>query len=315
MPLIIPENLPARDLLVEENIFVMNEKRAITQDIRPIHVAIVNLMPKKEETELQFLRLLSNTPLQVEVDLIRTESYESKNTDIRHLEQFYKTFSQIKNKKYDAMIITGAPVELIKFEEILYWDELKEILDYAKTHVYSTMFVCWAAQAALYHYYKVPKRSQDEKIFGVFDYSVLTKNLLTKGFDDVFYTPQSRHTFTCKSDLEKIENIDVIAERPDTGVHLAATKDCRFVFVAGHWEYDPHTLENEYLRDKSQGLEIDVPINYYINDDDTKGINVRWRSHGNLFFYNWLNEVYQSTPYDVDSIEEKIVMKKSCAAQ
>lgn len=307
MPLIIPKGLPAKTLLEQEKIFIMNEERASTQDIRPLKVAILNLMPKKEEAELQLLRLLSNTPLQVEIDLIRTESYESTHTDIRHLERFYKTFSQIKDEKYDAMIVTGAPVETLKFEEILYWEELKEILEYVRKNVFSAMFICWASQAALYHYYNIPKHEKTEKIFGVFEYSILKNNTLTKGFDDVFYTPQSRFTFNTEEDVDSVDDLLVLASREDTGVHLATTKDYRLVFVAGHWEYDDRTLEGEFIRDRDKGMNPKIPSNYYINDDTDAGISVKWRGHGNLFFYNWLNYVYQTTPYEINTIEEKIL--------
>ncbi|MDO5717698.1 MAG: homoserine O-succinyltransferase [Tissierellia bacterium] len=303
MPVIIPKGLPAEKVLSQENIFTMNDQRATTQDIRPLEVGILNLMPTKEITEIQLLRRLSNTPLQINIDLVRTESYESKNTDKSHLKRFYKTFSQIKNKKYDAFIITGAPVENLDYDDILYWDELKEILDYTERNVFSAMFICWASQAALYHYYGVKKYNSDKKIFGVFDYSPLADSPLTRGFDDVFFVPQSRHTYNLASDLNGIEELEVLADNPETGLNIAATKDCRFIFVSGHWEYDFDTLHLEYLRDLNKGLPIDPPINYYRNDDSQNEIIVKWRSHGNLFFSNWLNYcVYQETPYNIDDI-------------
>lgn len=309
MPLIVPNDLPARAVLEEENIFTMSNIRAESQDIRPLRVAILNLMPTKEVTELQFLRMLSNTPLQVDIDLVHTESYESKNTDKRHLEKFYKTFSEIKDNKYDAMIITGAPVERMEYEEVLYWEELKEILDYVRKNVFSALFVCWAAQAALYHYYGVQKHDAGKKIFGVYEFQTTGQNVLTKGFDDTYFVPQSRYTYTKGEDLTSVQDLVVWAERPDTGVQLASTKDNRLIFVAGHGEYDPDTLYKEYLRDKAKEEEIAIPSNYFVNDDESQGIAVKWRSHANLFFANWLNYcVYQETPYDIEKIGDKQVL-------
>ena len=308
MPVIVPRGLPAEKVLTKENIFVMNDHRAITQDIRPLKIGILNLMPKKIETEIQFLRLLSNSPLQIEVDLIRTATYESKNTSSEHLKRFYKTFDQIKNNKYDGMIVTGAPVELYDFEEITYWNELQVIFDYIKKNVHSTIFICWASQAALYHYYGINKYESDKKIFGVYEYELLEKDLLTKGFDDFFKMPQSRHTYVKEEDVKKIKDIKIIASRPDTGVNLATTTDNRFIFIAGHGEYDRNTLLDEYNRDIEKGLDIDIPINYFRNNNPEEGVEVQWKAYSNLLFSNWLNYcVYQNTPYLIDSIVEKVV--------
>lgn len=310
MPLILPPDLPAAAELQRERIFTMSEAEASRQDIRPIRIAVVNLMPKKEETELQLLRRLSNTALQVHIDLIRTRTYESKNASSSHLEKFYKTFEEIKGEKYDAMIVTGAPVEKLDYEEVLYWSELTEILDYARENVFSTMFICWAAQAALYHYYGIPKLAYDEKLFGVYEYDLSEPNLLLKGFDDQYWVPQSRFSYNKKEDLLAHEDLRVWASREDTGVHLASTADYRLIFVAGHWEYDEGTLRGEYERDARRGLETALPLNYFRGDDPSQGVNVRWRSHGNLFFANWLNYcVYQETPYDIESISAKKVAK------
>lgn len=306
MPVIIPKGLPAEAVLRSERIFTMTEQRATTQDIRPLRVGILNLMPTKEATEIQFLRRLSNTPLQIEIDLIRTESYEPTHTDPGHLEKFYKTFTQIKNKKYDAFIVTGAPVETLPYDEVYYWKELTQIFDYIETNVYSTMFICWASQAALFHYYGVKKRPKREKIFGVFEYQPLGNSPLIRGFDDAFYMPQSRYTYNRTEEVEAIPGVEVLAALPDSGVNIAATTDNRLVFVAGHWEYDHDTLHNEFLRDRAKGLATDVPSHYYRNDDVKQGIVARWRAHGNLFFSNWLNCVYQETPYDIETIAPRV---------
>ena len=306
MPVIIPKGLPAEEVLKDDGIFVITESRATTQDIRPLKVGILNLMPTKEATEIQLIRRLSNTPLQIDLDLIHTETYKSKNTDTSHLERFYKTFTQIKNNKYDAFIITGAPVENLEYDEVVYWDELKKILDYIEHNVYSTMFICWAAQAALFHYYGIEKHQTDEKIFGIYKYSPLAKSPLVRGFDDEFDMPQSRYTYNCITDLDKIDDLVVLADRADTGINIAATKDNRLVFVTGHWEYDADTLHREYIRDIDKGLNTKMPINYYIDDDVDNGISANWRAHGNLFFSNWLNYcVYQETPYDILSIGKR----------
>nr|WP_311566212.1 homoserine O-succinyltransferase [Peptoniphilus grossensis] len=310
MPLIIPKDLIVEEVLERENIFTMRDSSAKEQDIRPLSIAIVNLMPKKEETELQLLRMLSNTALQINIDLVRMESYNPANSDLKRLRAFYKTYEDIKHKKYDAMIITGAPIETIAYEEIKYWDELKTIFEFAKENVYSTMFICWSAQAALYHYYKIDHKVSDGKIFGVFEFDKLKDNKIVKGFDDTFLVPTSRHTYVKAEDLEDIEDLEVLAARPDTGVSLATTKDNRFVFNFGHWEYDKDTLHSEYIRDISQGKKIAPPQNYYEDNDPKKEIKIRWRSAGNLFFSNWLNYcVYQETPFAIEKIEGKSVSK------
>ena len=310
MPLIIPKDLIVEEVLERENIFTMRDSSAKEQDIRPLSIAIVNLMPKKEETELQLLRMLSNTALQINIDLVRMESYNPTNSDLKRLRAFYKTYEDIKHKKYDAMIITGAPIETIAYEEIKYWEELKTIFEFAKENVYSTMFICWSAQAALYHYYKIDHKVADGKIFGVFEFDKLKDNKIVKGFDDTFLVPTSRHTYVKAEDLENIEDLEVLAARPDTGVSLATTKDNRFVFNFGHWEYDKDTLHSEYIRDISQGKKIAPPQNYYEDNDPKKEIKIRWRSAGNLFFSNWLNYcVYQETPFAIETIEGKSVSK------
>lgn len=310
MPVIIPYDLPAKEILTRENIFVMNETRAQTQDIRPLKLAIINLMPTKIETETQLLRMLSNTALQVNVDLIRTTSHQSKNTSKEHLEKFYKTFDEIKDTKYDAMIVTGAPVEKMDYTEVSYWEELKEIMDYAREHVYSTMFICWASQAALYHYYGIEKHKFEKKLSGIFENEVIKESVLTRGFDKYFYAPQSRYTYCEESDLKEVEDLDIIAKSDEAGVHIAATKDNRLIFVSGHSEYDEDTLDKEYRRDLAQDAKTEVPKNYYRNNDPSKDIIVRWKSHGNLLFSNWLNYcVYQETPYDIENITKKVVAK------
>ncbi|MEQ3346865.1 homoserine O-acetyltransferase/O-succinyltransferase family protein [Peptoniphilus senegalensis] len=310
MPLIVPKDLIVEEVLERENIFTMRDSSAKEQDIRPLNIAIVNLMPKKEETELQLLRMLSNTALQINIDLVRMESYNPSNSDLKRLRTFYKTYEDIKNKKYDAMIITGAPIETIAYEEIKYWEELKTIFEFAKENVYSTMFICWSAQAALYHYYNIEHKVSSGKIFGVFEFDKLKDNKIVNGFDDTFLVPTSRHTYVDKEDLEDIEDLEVLAARPDTGVSLATTKDNRFVFNFGHWEYDKDTLHNEYIRDISQGKKITPPKNYYEDNDPKKEIKIRWRSSGNLFFSNWLNYcVYQETPFAIETIEGKSVSK------
>lgn len=310
MPLIIPKDLIVEEVLERENIFTMRDSSAKEQDIRPLSIAIVNLMPKKEETELQLLRMLSNTALQINIDLVRMESYNPANSDLKRLRAFYKTYEDIKHKKYDAMIITGAPIETIAYEKIKYWEELKTIFEFAKENVYSTMFICWSAQAALYHYYNIDHKVSDGKIFGVFEFDKLKDNKIVKGFDDTFLVPTSRHTYVNAEDLEDIEDLEVLAARPDTGVSLATTKDNRFVFNFGHWEYDKDTLHSEYIRDISQGKKIAPPQNYYEDNDPKKEIKIRWRSAGNLFFSNWLNYcVYQETPFAIETIEGKSVSK------
>ena len=310
MPLIVADHLPAQAELLKEDIFIMGKSRATAQDIRPIKVAILNLMPNKAETETQILRALSNTPIQVDIDLIQTESYQSKNTEKQHLELFYKDFSEIKDQKYDGMIITGATVEQMDFEEVLYWEELKEIFEFARSNVYSTMFICWASQAALYYYYGIPKHAATNKIFGVYDFEIQHRTPLTKGLDDYFYSPQSRHTYTKAEDVQKIADLKLISSRPDTGLALASSQDNRFIFIAGHNEYDKDSLYREYIRDVNKGLPIDIPINYFQGDDPNKEIVMKWRAHGSLLFANWVNYcVYQETPFHMEQIQRKEILK------
>ena len=303
MPVIIPENLPAAEVLNRENIFVISPERAKKQDIRPLKVAIVNLMPTKIKTETQLLRMLSNTPLQVEIDLVRTASYESKNISNDHLEKFYTTFNAIKTNFYDAMIVTGAPVERMDFKEVEYWNELKEIFSFAEGQVYSTMFICWGAQAALNYYYNLAKYPLKEKITGIFQNRVLMNSVLTRGFDQYFDAPHSRYTYCKEHELQGIEDINILAKSKISGVHLAATKDHRKIFVFGHGEYDDDTLSKEYQRDCLNEPEPPFPQNYYVEDNPSKGIKVTWKAHGNLLFGNWLNYcVYQETPYKIEEI-------------
>ncbi len=305
MPIKITDKLPATKQLRDENIFVMSETKAMHQDIRPLKIAIVNLMPTKITTETQLLRLLSNTPLQVEPDLITMRSHESKNTPLEHLKSFYKTFDEIKKSKYDGMIITGAPVEKHEFEEVDYWDELKEIMEWSTTHVTSTLHICWAAQAGLYYHYGVPKYSLDEKCSGVFLHKVNRKtSKLVRGFDDTFYAPHSRYTEVRAEDIKKVKELEILAYSNEAGVYLIMTKKGRRIFVTGHSEYDAMTLADEYKRDIEKGINPKVPKHYFPNDDPKKNPIVTWKSHANLLFSNWLNYfVYQITPYDIDSIK------------
>lgn len=304
MPIKIADKLPATSQLTKENIFVMTEKRAARQDIRPLKIAIVNLMPEKIKTETQLLRLLSNTPLQVEVDLIQMSSHVSKNTSEEHLSAFYKEFSDIKNHKYDGMIITGAPVENIDFEDVDYWSELTEIMEWSKTHVTSTLHICWAAQAGLYYHYGIPKYPLEEKCSGVFLHKVRrTTAKLVRGFDNVFYAPHSRHTEVRAEDINKNKELEILADSEDAGVYIVKTKKGRQFFVMGHSEYDADTLNNEYVRDLGKGLNPKIPANYYTDNDPKKKPVVKWRSHAHLLFSNWLNYfVYQITPYNIDDI-------------
>ncbi len=304
MPIKIPDNLPAVKTLESENIFVMTENRAITQDIRPLRILVLNLMPKKIETETQFARLLGNTPLQVEMELIHTKSHQSKNVAEEHLLAFYKTFDDIKHEKFDGMIITGAPVEHMPFEEVEYWQELCEIMEWTKTHVHSTFHVCWGAQAGLYYHYGIQKQDVASKMFGVFPHRVEYKqSILFRGFDDMFMVPQSRHTTVLRSDIEKVEELRILASSDKTGVYAVATKYGKQIFVTGHSEYDADTLKNEYLRDLSQGKPITIPENYFPDNDPSLPPIVSWRGHAHLLFSNWLNYfVYQSTPYDIKKV-------------
>ena len=304
MPIKIPNDLPAVQTLADENIFAMTERRAITQDIRPLRILLLNLMPKKIETETQISRILGNTPLQIELTLIRTKSHQSQNTAQEHLLAFYKTFDEVKEEKYDGMIITGAPVEMMEFEEVDYWDELCEIMEWTLTHVHSTMHICWGAQAGLYYHYGIKKHPLDKKLFGVFPHKAEhVKSMLLRGFDSEFYVPHSRHTTVKREDIEAIPELRVLASSDEAGVHIVSRNGGRQFFIMGHSEYDPMTLDAEYKRDLAAGLPIEMPVNYYRDNDPNKEPVVRWRSHGSLLFINWLNYfVYQSTPYDLKTL-------------
>ncbi|MBO4928767.1 MAG: homoserine O-succinyltransferase [Clostridiales bacterium] len=307
MPIRIPNNLPATGILEKERIFVMTEDRAYTQDIRPLHLLILNLMPNKIATETQLLRALSNSPLQVNIDLLYTASYHPKHTATEHLVKFYETFDAVKDRFYDGMIITGAPVELMEFEDVAYWKELCEIMDWSKTHVYSTLHICWGAQAGLYHHYGIPKYNLDKKMFGVFEHSMTyTKPVkLFRGFDDYFYVPHSRHTEVRKADIERHPNLRILSESEESGVYAVSDLSGRQIFITGHSEYDVNTLRDEYFRDLNKGLPIEVPKNYFPNDDPTKEPHMKWRSSSTLLFMNWLNYyVYQETPFDISTISE-----------
>ncbi|HQC55130.1 MAG TPA: homoserine O-succinyltransferase [Clostridia bacterium] len=304
MPIVIPKEIPAFGVLKKENIVVMTPKRAITQDIRPIEIAIVNLMPTKIETEVQLMRLLSNSPLQVNITLIAMESYESKNTSHDHLEKFYKTFSEVKNMKFDGMIVTGAPVETLAFKEVKYWQELTAILNYTEKNVTSTVFICWGAQAAIKHFYDIDKETLPKKMFGVFPNKAVPKHeLLLKGLDDTFYIPHSRHTKVLEDEVRKHPQLRVLAEGKECGLSIVKSKDNKKLFFFGHSEYDRDSLQKEYIRDINKGMDIDMPANYFI-DGDVNNIDMRWISTANLLFYNWLNHyVYQTTPYDISEIK------------
>lgn len=306
MPLRLPDRLPAIELLKQENIFVMDTSRASTQDIRPLRIAILNLMPIKITTETDLIRLLSNTPLQIEVDFMKIKSHTSKNTPIEHMRAFYRDFDEMKKLKYDGLIVTGAPLEQMEYNEVKYWDELTEVFDWAHRNVTSTMFICWAAQAGLYHFYGVPKHATGKKVFGVFEHHVLEPMLpIFRGFDDTFYVPHSRHSEVRREDIEKVKGLDIVSESEDAGVHMVIARGGREIFITGHSEYSPYTLDQEYKRDLAKGLPIDMPKNYYRDNDPEKGPLVRWRAHANLLFSNWLNYyVYQETPYNIDEIKE-----------
>ncbi len=307
MPIRIPNDLPATGTLQQENIFVMTENRAITQDIRPLEIVLLNLMPTKVATETQLSRLLGNTPLQVHLELMHTSTHISKNTPQDHLLNFYKTFDELKDRKFDGMVITGAPVENMAFEDVDYWPELCRIMEWSKTNVHSTFHICWGAQAGLYYHYGIPKVELPEKLFGVFQHKAdYKRSILLRGFDDTFWAPHSRHTTVRREDIEAVPGLKVVASSEKAGVYAVMSKEGRQIFVTGHSEYDPETLQNEYLRDKNQGLPIRVPENYYPDDDDTKDPMVLWRGHGNLLFSNWLNYfVYQTTPYDIMTIGQE----------
>ena len=304
MPIKITNDLPAKKTLESENIFVMTENRAMTQDIRPLEIAILNLMPTKIATETQLLRLLGNTPLQVNVSLVKT-SHISKNTPEKHLLSFYNTFDDIQHKKFDGMIITGAPVEHLEFEKVDYWEELVRIMDWTTTNVTSTFHICWGAQAALYHHYGINKVPLPQKMFGVFPHSVTRKTkMLLRGFDDVFYAPHSRHTGICEADVRRVKELEILATSKEAGVYIITSKKGKRIFVTGHSEYDHMTLAEEYFRDREKGLAIAVPKNYFPDDNPAKAPLVNWRAHANLLYSNWLNyHVYQATPYNLDEIK------------
>ena len=307
MPIKVSDSLPAIEILNNENIFVITETRAMTQDIRPLEIAVLNLMPTKVETETQLLRVLGNTPLQINVQFVHTKTHVSKNTSKSHIETFYKTFDDIKDSKFDGLIITGAPVETLEFEEVDYWDELCEIMEWSKENVTSTFHICWGAQAALYYHYGVPKVPMPEKVFGVFKHTVNPEKkhkILLRGFDDVFYAPHSRHTGVEKADIEKVPALEILAESDEAGVYIITDKNERRFFITGHSEYDSDTLQKEYVRDVNRGIDIKVPRNYFLDDDPAKETIVTWRSHANLLYSNWLNYfVYQTTPYDIKTIK------------
>ena len=308
MPIRIPDSLPATGVLEGENIFVMTERRALHQDIRPLNLLILNLMPTKIVTETQLLRKLSNTPLQVNVQLLQTRSHTSQNTDIAHLQSFYTTFDQVRDQQFDGMIITGAPVENLEFEEVDYWDELCEIMDWTRTHVHSTFHICWGAQAGLYYHYGVQKYPLEKKLFGVFPHVVERRsNMLFRGSDDVFMVPHSRHTTVRREDVEAVPALKILATSPEAGIYALSTESGRQIFITGHSEYDADTLAQEYRRDKNLGKPIDVPKNYYPGDDDTQPPRVTWRSCANLLYSNWLNYfVYQTTPFDLSELPPQL---------
>lgn len=305
MPVRIPSTLPAVEELKKENIFVIEEQRASSQDIRPLRIAVLNLMPLKLMTETDLLRLISNTPLQIELDLVLPEGHEWTNTPKEHLEEFYKSFNDIKKNNYDGFIVTGAPVEMQDFETVDYWPQLQEIFDWSRAHVTSTIHICWAALAGLYHHYGIRKHVLAEKLSGVFEHRVLEKsNPLFRGFDDVFYVPHSRHSEVRKEDILKVPDLSIVSESAESGVYIIMARNGREIYITGHSEYSPLTLDYEYHRDLSRGMNPHVPTNYYIDDDPAKGPLVRWRSHANLLFSNWLNYfVYQETPYDIRDIK------------
>lgn len=305
MPIKIPTDLPAKKTLNSENIFVMTEERAKSQMIRPLHVLLLNLMPKKIETETQLCRLLGNTPLQVELELIMTKTHKAQHVSEEHMLAFYKTFDEVKDRNFDGLIITGAPVEQMPFEEVDYWDELCEIMEWSTTHVYSTFHICWGAQAGMYYHYGVPKYDLPEKLFGIYETEVERKNsMLFRGFDDIFKVPQSRHTGTKREDIEKVPELRILASGKETGVFAVATKHGRQIFITGHTEYDANTLYNEYKRDVDAGLPIHEPVNYFPDGVVTDQPPVTWRSSANLLFSNWINYfVYQQTPYNLDEID------------
>lgn len=300
MPIKVQNNLPARFVLENENIFIMDENRAMTQDIRPLKIAILNLMPLKEDTEVQILRQLSNTPLQLDLTFLTTASYTGHNTALSHLEKFYMTYEDVKDQRFDGLIITGAPVEQMPFEEVAYWDELTKVMEWSKTHVTSTLHLCWGSQAGLYYHYGIKKHEMKEKLFGIYKHKLLhRKDPLVRGFDDYFFAPQSRYTYNRKEDIEAVEDLRILAESEEAGVFLVISKDGKQVFVTGHLEYDRVTLDQEYKRDVKKGLAIEKPVNYYPGDDSEGVPCLSWRCHSNALYSNWINYyVYQNTPYE-----------------
>lgn len=307
MPIRIPNNLPAAGILQQENIFVMPQNRAVSQDIRPLEIVLLNLMPTKIVTETQFSRLLGNTPLQVNLELMHTRTHQSKNTSQEHLLSFYKSFDELKDRKFDGMVITGAPVENMDFEDVDYWEELTQIMEWSKTNVHSTMHICWGAQAGLYYHYGVPKQPLPQKLFGVFPHQAEYKrSILMRGFDDIFWAPHSRHTTILREDVEAVPGLKILASSEEAGIYAVMSKEGRQIFITGHSEYDPNTLKTEYERDKNLGLPIQPPAHYFPDNDDTKDPIVLWRGHANLLFSNWLNYfVYQTTPFDIMTIGEE----------
>ncbi len=310
MPIKVRNDLPAKKIMENENIFIMDETRAITQNIRPLHIAILNLMPLKEDTEIQMMRSLSNTPLQMEVTFLTTASYIGKNTPVSHLNDFYKTFQQVKYKNFDGLIITGAPVEHLEYEEVQYWDELTQIMEWSKTNVTSTLHICWGAQAGLYYHYGIHKYLLDKKIFGIYEHQVHHRKIpLVRGFDDVFYAPHSRYTGVCHEEIQACDSLTVLADSQEAGELLLIAQDGKQIFILGHLEYDRLTLDIEYKRDKAKNLPIELPVNYYPGDDETKRPLLRWRAASNALYSNWINYyVYQSTPFEFISTQE--ILKK-----
>lgn len=306
MPILVPKGLPAYKILKDEGVFVMTRLRGSLQEIRPLKIVVVNLMPTIETTETQLIRLLANTPLQVELYLLMMDTDQHiKDVDKPHMNLFYQSYQEIRNQKFDGMIITGAPLEKLDFPEVDYWEELTELLDYSRNNVFSTMHICWGAQAALNYHYGVPKHMLDEKLFGVFPHKIKNKSLFTRGFDDVFYVPHSRHSQVFTEDIEKVDELVVVAESEQAGPHIVVTKNNRWLFVQGHWEYDRDTLRSEYSRDVARGLtDVQVPFNYFREDNPDQEAIISWRGHANVFFTNWLNYVYQGTPFDLDELED-----------
>ena len=304
MPLRLPDKLPAIEFLKHENIFVLGDERANSQDIRPLRIVVLNLMPLKITTETDLIRLLSNSPLQLDIQFMKVKAHTSKNTPVEHMQAFYRDFEKMADEKFDGMIITGAPVEHLEYEQVNYWEEVSGIFDWARTHVTSTLYICWAAQAGLYHHYGVPKYALPEKMFGIFPQTPLCPSLpIFRGFDDVFYMPHSRHTELRREDILAVPELSLIAESPQSGVGMVMARGGREIFITGHSEYSPYTLDTEYKRDLGKGLPIKMPLNYYCNDDPSQPPLVTWRAHGNLLFQNWLNYyVYQETPYDINDI-------------